>query len=168
LKNFLSINNGIKSQKALKQNMATHTQKEQVTYLVKYGQYDFDFPDDYPIIKKELKFEEEHKTNDLIEAVKFFESTAHNYLDNHYVELYEVMPLGEQSSVCKLLKSSSIDDKFELEDYWGASSGYILVFSATDKVMEVSDGFGFDEWGSFGNYTDIRHLQKNDKWYDEE
>ena len=165
MKNFLSINNGIKSQKALKQNMATHTQKEQVTYVVKYGQYNFEF-NDYPKITKELKFEKEHETNDLIEAVKFFESTANNYEDNHYVELYEVNPLSEES-VCKLLKSSSIADEDEIDDYWGASSGWICVFSATDKVMEVSEGFGFDEWGGLCEYVDIRKLQKNDKWYDE-
>ena len=166
MKNFLSINNGIKSQKALKQNMATHTQKEQVKYVVKYGQYNFEFGD-YPKISKELQFEKEHETNDLIEAVKFFESTANNYEDNHYVELYEVNPLSEES-VCKLLKSSTIDENDEIDDYWGESCGDILVFSATYKVMEVSDGFGFDNWGGFCEYSDRRNLQKNDKWHDEE
>jgi hypothetical protein len=38
LKNFLSINNGIKSQKALKQNMATHTQKELKEFMPTHKQ----------------------------------------------------------------------------------------------------------------------------------
>ena len=38
MKNFLSINNGIKSQKALKQNMATHTQKELKEFIPTHKQ----------------------------------------------------------------------------------------------------------------------------------